>query len=472
MEEKSDKNKENRINDLLRFYKSYFMEYWEVKYKYLKYEIENYDFQKQRLAEISGFDVISNYEKNFLSMLKFDLHFMKFQIIETLFSFIFALENGDDVNLWFNLSFPKDSSERSFAAYDKISVLNKKWEMEQYLRKEIIQDTDDSIQLWQYLFFLSIDLSQFDKNFDKIQENISTNLYQMASIFTDRDDYNAYKHSLRCYGSSLALSIRPQGTNQFIPIGYAKDGMNFLTIKEKDNNIIINYTFKAFSIEEDSYYINKAIELLKNILNTRISHFFSENVGEIYFFEEDVIPIFQEDYTIPSISRSTISRNSLYLTGLYILKQGEFEKSISFFEKVLQIDNSHYETIFQLGYCHFSMGNYDKAIYYHKRYIKNSVAELWNYALYNLALCYFKKNDYKNAEKKLKQYLSKYSDIEDQLTNSVRYLLTEILLDLKSLFDFFYNQLLFNFCKVSFLNLCDLQIDQCNMSIKFQDSIR
>lgn len=76
------------------------------------------------------------------------------------------------------------------------------------------------------------------------------------------------------------------------------------------------------------------------------------------------------------------------------------------------------------------MGSYDKAIYYFKRYIKNSVAELWNYALYNLALCYFKKNDYKNAEKKLKQYLSKYSDIEDQLTNSVRYLLTEILLDL------------------------------------------
>jgi len=54
------------------------------------------------------------------------------------------------------------------------------------------------------------------------------------------------------------------------------DGMNYLSKKEKDENVIINATFKAFSVEEDSYYIEKSIDLLKNILNTRISLFFKK----------------------------------------------------------------------------------------------------------------------------------------------------------------------------------------------------
>ncbi len=426
--EKIDKDKPDQPNDQLRFYKSYFIDYWIVKFKFLKHNIENFKTFKEKLSEISGLEGIPNYEKKYLSALKFDLHFMKFQIIETLFSFIFALENGDDINLWFNLSFPKETSLRSFAVYDKISGLNDKNKMETFLKKNLELD-GNLISLLDYLFFFKIDLSEKLDNKNTIEGNIVTLLYQLASIFSDRDDYSAYKHSLRCYGSSLALSIRPQGANQFVPLGFARDGMIYLSKKEKEENIIVNVTFKAFSVEEDSYYIEKSIELLKNILNTRISHFFNEELGDISFFE-DINQTFKEDYTIPGFSRSTTSRNFLFTKGLYAVKQNAFQDAITFFEKVLQIDKSHYETIFQMGYCYFSLGNFDEAITYFKLYIKNSVAEHWKYALYNLALCYFKKGDCTNAEKILKQCLNKYSNIEDKLTTAARYLLTEILLSL------------------------------------------
>jgi tetratricopeptide (TPR) repeat protein len=50
--------------------------------------------------------------------------------------------------------------------------------------------------------------------------------------------------------------------------------------------------------------------------------------------------------------------------------------------------------------------------------------------LYNLALCFFKENNFINAEKKLRQLLNKFSDIDDKLTNLARYLLADVLLNL------------------------------------------
>ncbi len=431
MEEKSKNNKLNPPNELLRFYRSYFIDYWDVKYKFLIYKIENFEKQKKSLSEISGFSVIPNNENKFLSMLKYDLHFMKFQIIETVFSFIFALETGDDINLWFNLSFPKDSSERSFAAYDRISKLSNRIEMQKFLTNKL--EINDSIPLWERILFYKVDLSKENKDIRKIEENLITLLNELASIFSDRDDYNAYKHSLRFIGSSIALSMKPQGANEYTPFGFAKDGMNFLTKDEKDNNIIINSTFKAFSIKEDSYYIEKSINLLKNIVNTRGSHFFNEKIKEIFFFE-DIQKDFQQDYTITKFSVSTTSLNILYSKGLELVSSGDIKNAISFFEKVLQIDESHYESIFEIGFCFLSIENYDKAITYFKKYVKNNAAEYWKYALFNLALCYFKKSDFESAEKLLVQYLNSFLDINNKLTNSVLYLLSDVLLNLNQIY--------------------------------------
>lgn len=69
MENQSNNNEPNRPDDFLRFYKSYFIDYWEMKYKLLTHEIDNFDIQKQKLAEINGFFFIYKFviRRNFVS---------------------------------------------------------------------------------------------------------------------------------------------------------------------------------------------------------------------------------------------------------------------------------------------------------------------------------------------------------------------------------------------------------------------
>jgi len=378
--ERESGRKTNEQNDYLNFYKNYFIDYWEIKYKYVKLEIENIENQKSKLMEIEDFKNIPQFSSRFLSMLKFDLHFMKFQIIETLFSFIFALEKQDDIDLFYNISFTREKSQRSIAAYDKISNLNKKYIIDEYLKKKIEVD-NQVIPFWQYLFFFNVDVSKFEKEIDKIEENIITILFQLASTFSDRDDYNAYKHSLRCYKSSLRLSIRPGGSTKFIPLGYEEDVMVFLSKKEKDSDTIINLTFKSFSIEEDFYYIEKTIELLKNIMNTRRTYFFGEMLRSIEYFEEIQRKFLYQNHSIIKFSKSTTSLNRIFIQGLNARDQGKHNEAISFFEKILQVEENHYETIFQMGFCYYSIKNYDKAIEYYEKYINNSVAKYWKHGL-------------------------------------------------------------------------------------------
>lgn len=428
MNEHADRTEKESPEDLLKFYKNYLLDYWEVKYKYLKHHIDTFEEQKKKLNKINGFTSVTNYEEKFFTLLKFELHFLKFQIIEALFSFIFALEEGDDMNLWFNLSFPKDSSLRSFAVYDRISSFKYKINMKNYLNQEINYN-GKKVPLWKYLFYFKIDTSSYEKNFEIISENIETLLYKMVTVFTDRDDYSAYKHSLRCYSSSFVLSIKPHGSDKFFPAGYAKHGLNYLTKIKKNDDTIINITFKAFSLKEDSYYIEKAIELLKNIIKTRISHFYNEKIKDVYFFE-DVEEDFHKEYSIVKFSRSTSSINSFLLQGYNAYDQGNFEDAIPYFKKVLQIDDSHDDAIFRLGISYYFLKNYDEAIHYYKNYIENSLALHWKEALYNLALCYFLKKDFQKANKELQRYHKKYRNDLDEITNAARYLLADVKLNL------------------------------------------
>ena len=175
MSKRTVENNSNRPDELLRFYKSYFIDYWEVKYKLLKYEIDNFETQKERLSEISGLDTILAYEKKCLSIYKLDLHFMKFQIIESVFSFIFALEKRDDKFLWYNLTFPRCDDIRNYP-YDRISELNNHLKMKNYLDNM----EDDLTSLWEHFFFFKVDITQIDKDFNLISENIYNLLVQLA----------------------------------------------------------------------------------------------------------------------------------------------------------------------------------------------------------------------------------------------------------------------------------------------------
>lgn len=397
---------------------------------FLKDYIENYEDRKKILTKINDIDTIQNYEKKFLMFLKFEAHSLKFQIIETLFSFMFALEKGDDIDLWFNLTFPKNISERSFAVYDKISEFDNQWKLEDYLKKEI-ELNEKIIPYWKYVFFYDTDLSLCGVEDNIIEKNIINLLYQMARTFADREDYNHYKHALRCFSTSLSLSIIPDNTKKAIPIGFAKNGMNFLTRNEKEDDIVINTTFKAFSPKEDFYYIQEAMKLLKNIINVRRPHFCDEKSDDIYFFKEEKDQYYiSDDYTLPGFSRSTTSLNTILSQAAQYYRQDDFNTAMVFFEKVLQIDNTNESAILGIGYCHFKLKNFDDAIKFFKKYTRNNRAEYWKRAQYQLASCYFSIDDLNLVEIELTKLINQYSEDIDNILTNARYFLADIKLRL------------------------------------------
>lgn len=424
MEEKLDKNKPNQPDDLLRFYKSYFMDYWEVKYKLLKYEIDNFETQKQKLAEISGYDTIPNYKKKYLSMLKLDLHFMKFQIIESLFSFIFALESRDDEFIWFNLSFPRCEGDIRNYPYDRISKLTYYGGMKNYL---ISKRNDDLYPLWEHLFFFNIDISQYDKDFNTIRDNIGDLLVQLAQQLKNRDDYNAYKHSLRCLPFSNARMSISTNFKNWVSAGFAKNVLDTLDRDEKNGDVWINVVSKSYSIIEDSFYIEKCLELMKNIINTRRSHFFNEELEELYFFN-NIEKEFHNEYTIISQSRSITSINTFYSLGCQAMQNGNYNLAEFYFEKILQVDEKHYDSMFHLGYCHYSLEEYESAIKYCKTYEKNGQAKYYRKNLYNLALSYYKNGNFEKADKIFGKFIKKCEEgadlelIEDRSFIEAKYL--------------------------------------------------
>jgi len=409
MENQSNNNEPNRSDDFIRFYKSYFMDYWEIKFKLLKHEIDKFDIQKQKLAEINGYDTIPNLEKKYLLMLKLDLHFMKFQIIESLFSLIFALENRDDEYIWYNLSFPRYQSDIRNYPYDRINILSYYGRMKNYLKN----GGADLIPFWKYLFFYNVDTSQYDKNFKIISENIGDLLTQLSLQLKDRDDYNAYKHSLRCLPfSNYRFSISYDNFKTLIPGGFAKNGLDILSYNEKNGDIWINVFSKSYSIKEDSYYIEICLELMKNIINTRRSHFFHEEVEQIYFFEE-IEKEFHNEYSLISQSRSITSINTIYSRGCEALQQENFKMAEFYFEKVLQVNKDHYNSMFHLGYCHYRLEEYQTAIKYCENYEKNGQAEYYAENLYNLALSYYRNNDFESADKFFGKFLGRCEEQEN-----------------------------------------------------------
>jgi hypothetical protein len=74
----------NLSEEFKNFYKDYFLDYWELKYKFLKDRIENYNEREEILADVKGIDTIPNYKKKFLTFIKFkELNFLKFLKIKS-----------------------------------------------------------------------------------------------------------------------------------------------------------------------------------------------------------------------------------------------------------------------------------------------------------------------------------------------------------------------------------------------------
>lgn len=267
-------------NPLIDFYKLYPKDHWMYKLSMMINIIDNYDSIKDILHK--GWDEVN--DKAYLGMLNAEIHFTYFQMVEALFQMIFVLEERLDKDLWYCLSshqWRKKQKKKSGETYKRIADFIKNYE--KFLYKEVELTTSKKISLIEYIFyhytkFTKLTEDEIKKNF----ENIKLALLIFARDFTDRDDYNAYKHGLRFYHSSQKYTFYNEKTK----ISFAQYGSeNVISYLREEQNGDIFEIHKAFDPKRDFNMANLCHQLISNIIEPRRCYFLKQKLPEMYSFD-------------------------------------------------------------------------------------------------------------------------------------------------------------------------------------------
>jgi len=222
------------VNDLDKlqkeFYQMYDPDYWLYRMLLLKNAHDEFDDVRNNLTK----NIIDADEETFKRVIRTELHFLYFQMTETLFEIIFALTEQDNRNLWLALTFSNEKSTGFYSdTYNKIEKLT--FSSEIFTRKIQIEVSGKEIEVpfLRWLFYFVYPTSLDDAGWKKNLENIQKLLLSFARDFTDRGEYNAYKHSLRFYNVPFSMSIGLTGRNNVSHLGSSDDCITFLEERKK-----------------------------------------------------------------------------------------------------------------------------------------------------------------------------------------------------------------------------------------------
>jgi hypothetical protein len=288
------KNKKFIVNDLeslqKEFYKTYNPDYWLYKISLLKNCHDNFDHAKEVLTK----DLPDVVDEDYKRTLRTELHFLYFQIVETLFEIIFAVSKHDNRHLWLALTFSNDRQCGFYSdTYEQIKQLSDTSYLFTSKIKTAIAGKDIEIMLLRWIFYFvypsKMDDDEWKNNLDKIKRL----LLLFAKDFSDRGEYNAYKHSLRFYNSSFSMSIGLTGSKNMYTLGASDNSITYLEEqkkKEQDGQYKstghshILQTTKPFDFERDYTCCRVIYEMIKNIINTRKHSLLPELNGKEFQF--------------------------------------------------------------------------------------------------------------------------------------------------------------------------------------------
>jgi len=255
------------------FYLNYQTDYWGYKIAMLKNSLDNFKVAKNTIY--SGLEDTN--DDDCLLMIKTEIHFLYFQIIETLFELIFALEERAEEYLWYSLSFPTANNYnkiKDIAKGDK-KLFKKKWKIKVNQSNEIHE-----IEFLDYVFYHYFHFPE--KHNNKNLDSIARFLEYFAQDFSDRYEYNAFKHALRILYCKPGVRIE-SCDNKFSADFQSKDGFKYLErdIKNKEK---ISLTAKAFNTDRDVKMSSTCAQLISNIISSRKMYYF-KTIEELYYFD-------------------------------------------------------------------------------------------------------------------------------------------------------------------------------------------
>lgn len=271
----------------LDFYKNYNLDYWPSKIALLKNCYEHFDKVKEFIYE----ELNDPDDEKFLLMLRTDLHYLYFQMVEALFELIFAIQKRDDTNLWYYLSFSDKNNYKKIAeiASSKSNIFEEKIKLMNPNDKSTID-----ISFLRYVFFHILDLEKMGIPEEENMKVIKRLLIIFATDFSDRNEYNAFKHSLRMtYDKPSSMIKTIDGNHTFVFEG--ENAFNYLEKYEDKNKIGLSLITKCFFPKLDLLLCKYCSWLINNIIVIRKNNFFKMSEPFLTFDKIDL----KEIYDIP-----------------------------------------------------------------------------------------------------------------------------------------------------------------------------
>jgi len=259
------------------FFQSYLVDHFLYKQESLLCFLRYYDELKGKLEE--GISEIN--DEQYRQTLKVEIRSTYFQAIETLFELIFSLEPRDGVvdnrNIWFFLSTSKWHDN-----YDRIQdIANGELA---FLDRQINANPNLIIPFVQYLFFFGVTNESKLKDVQDSIDPIRKLLRAFASEFTNRDEYNAIKHSIRLIQLMQEYKIVQKGTDKTLFKRDFKDSVSYL--KHETDGSLTAYT-KPLDTIRDFKMTTVCSNLISNIFRSRRYHFTKDDSIVIHTFTEE-----------------------------------------------------------------------------------------------------------------------------------------------------------------------------------------
>ncbi|WP_417198940.1 hypothetical protein [Bizionia sp.] len=285
--------------DYKDFYNSYLKEYHEVRAIYLNNLLNNIDDINSviKANELEAHGVNISLTKNTKFIIQADLRQNYYHSIESFFEFFFALlpkkgkapENRNILRSLANSNWRQNYKKIGYIANGKLNlnILDEKIEYYGY-----------NVSIGQYLFYIGTFSSEkFDENFQNSVinsiESIKKTIKTIAVEFSNRDEYNAYKHTMRVFPSINSIQILNANTLKEKINFDLSNSASYQIYNDKENETILKT--KLFDPERDFKMSKICSRLIYNMINLRSVAFgdrddqkLNEKVALILFNKDNI----------------------------------------------------------------------------------------------------------------------------------------------------------------------------------------
>jgi hypothetical protein len=282
------------------FFSQFQVNYFDYKQSSLEYLLSN--FPKVGVEN----QILDYKEKDYINAIRCDIRQTFFQAIETVFEVFFALMPDKKGRINQRII---ERITLSDLPYNKINKLIEYEDSLDFLDLEMEYSNKIPVKLGEFIFYFGLhDQEKFKNDIKESLESIKYALRILAGEFSDRREYNSYKHGLRIIPALQTLSFLNADTMEQTKNWDLNDSMTFYSYDKKTQET--SYITKVFDSDRDIRLTTICSNLLWLMIKLRDASFNKSDkekdreVAILFFSKDKIIEAAKTDVKIQNISIS------------------------------------------------------------------------------------------------------------------------------------------------------------------------